>query len=366
MRLRGGVGAVNPSTAGIMPVAEGLVQQRALPIGKIGRFAVFHSISNLIVSHRKVAKLFYSARTPQGRYIFERRAGLRKKQGAKIMTEREAGKMTDRDVDGEASDITAGHMPPRKIAPLVLRVWLIWCLAIFLLFAAPILIWPDLVQRLASLVIQPSTAQRRIACSNNLKQIALALHSYAEAYKSFPPAYIADKNGRPMHSWRTLLLPFFDDPSLKSLYDRYRFDEPWDSPLNREVTNVAIGLFQCPSQPDVKDPITSYMMVVGPHTISDGPQGRTFGDIKDGLAHTILIVEVADSGTWWAEPEDLHFDQMGFKINNSKRQGISSYHAGGANVAFCDGAVQFLPDATNPELVKAMLTIDGGEHAVSQ
>ena len=74
-----------------------------------------------------------------------------------------------------------------------------------------------------------------------------------------------------------------------------------------------------------------------------------------------MVVEVADSGTWWAEPHDLSFDQMNFKINNSKRQGISSYHPGGVNVAFCDGSVRFLNDSTNPQLVKAMLTIDGGE-----
>ena len=74
-----------------------------------------------------------------------------------------------------------------------------------------------------------------------------------------------------------------------------------------------------------------------------------------------MLVEVADSNVCWAEPEDLHFDKLTFAINGGKRQAISSYHRHGANVAFCDGSVRFLKDSTNPQLVKAMLTIDGGE-----
>ncbi|MCL4193506.1 MAG: DUF1559 domain-containing protein, partial [Thermoguttaceae bacterium] len=39
-------------------------------------------------------------------------------------------------------------------------------------------------------------APRRSRCSNNLKHIGLALHNYHDQYGSFPPAYIADENGR--------------------------------------------------------------------------------------------------------------------------------------------------------------------------
>ena len=52
----------------------------------------------------------------------------------------------------------------------------------------------------------PRKAVWRAQCRNNLKQIGLALHNYHDTYESFPPAYIADENGRPMHSWRVLLL----------------------------------------------------------------------------------------------------------------------------------------------------------------
>jgi prepilin-type processing-associated H-X9-DG protein len=206
-------------------------------------------------------------------------------------------------------------------------------------------------------------ATKRAACQNNLHQIALALRGYHDTYKCFPPAYLADKNGKPMHSWRVLILPYMGE---RNLYDQYRLDEPWDSPNNRRISDLAVGLYQCPSQPDSKDPTTNYMMVVGPRTVSDGSHGRKIADITDGLHDTIMLVEVADSGTWWAEPRDLSFDQVNFKINSSKRQGISSYHLGGINAAFCDGSVRFLNDSIPPQLLKAMLTIDGGEQVPAE
>jgi len=200
----------------------------------------------------------------------------------------------------------------------------------------------------------------QIACGVNLKAIGLAMHNYGKQYGCFPPAYVADKDGRPAHSWRVLLLPFIEP----ELYKNYRFDEPWDSPANRKVAEAAKMWFQCPTASHAKSDLTTdYMMVVGPHTISDGPHSRKAKEITDGLSDTIAVVEVSDSEVPWNAPKDLQFDTMNFRINSTKRMCISSGHTpGGANVAFCDGSVQFLDDKTNPELVKAMLTIDGGEH----
>src|SRR3990172_9467251 len=75
-----------------------------------------------------------------------------------------------------------------------------------------------------------NAASRRTACKNNLHQIEMALHYYHDKYHCFPPAYVADASGRPLHSWRVLLLPFLEQ---ENLYRQYRFDEPWDGPHNR-------------------------------------------------------------------------------------------------------------------------------------
>jgi prepilin-type processing-associated H-X9-DG protein len=202
----------------------------------------------------------------------------------------------------------------------------------------------------------------RSPCERNLHQLAIAMVNYEAKNGSFPPAFVADKNGKPMHSWRALLLPYLEGEPAR-LAAQYNFDEPWDSPNNRKVTDVALDVFRCPTQPDAGFPSASYMMVVGPHTISDGPHARSMDDIAsaDGTCVTIMLVEVANSDVQWAEPRDLEFNQLDFKINNRAKQSISSPHGNGANVVFCDGHGGFLPNNTPPEHLKAMLTIDGGE-----
>jgi len=192
----------------------------------------------------------------------------------------------------------------------------------------------------------------------NLKRIGWAMHNYEQKYGCFPPAYVADKDGKPMHSWRVLVLPFMEADSAKG----YRLDEPWDSPNNRKVAEAAAKLFQYPLASHAKgDLTTDYMMVVGPHTISDGPHSRKAKEITDGLADTIMVVEVADSGVPWNKPIDLQFDLMNFRINSTKRMCIGGNDPRMAEIVFCDGSLYSLSEGANPELVKAMLTIDGGE-----
>ena len=71
-------------------------------------------------------------------------------------------------------------------------------------------------------------AARRSQCKNNLKQIMLALHNYADDHKSYPPRYTVDANGRPLHSWRTLILPWLDQAPLfdKDFGHNLHYDKP--------------------------------------------------------------------------------------------------------------------------------------------
>ncbi|MCA9206080.1 MAG: DUF1559 domain-containing protein, partial [Planctomycetales bacterium] len=47
-----------------------------------------------------------------------------------------------------------------------------------------------------------------------LNQLTLALHNYHDTFGSFPPAYVADAAGRPIHSWRVLILPYIEQRGL--------------------------------------------------------------------------------------------------------------------------------------------------------
>src|SRR5262245_19237231 len=51
---------------------------------------------------------------------------------------------------------------------------------------------------------------RKTQCLANLREIGIAIQSYAGAKDHFPPPYTTDANGKPLHSWRTLILPYMD------------------------------------------------------------------------------------------------------------------------------------------------------------
>ena len=98
----------------------------------------------------------------------------------------------------------------------------------------------------------PRQAGRRSICENNLRQIALALQNYHQANGCFPPAYVADKNGKPMHSSRMLILPYvgFDD-----LYKAYDFTEPWDGPNNKKTESAAKRNLGTKGKSHVNEPV---------------------------------------------------------------------------------------------------------------
>jgi hypothetical protein len=90
-------------------------------------------------------------------------------------------------------------------------------------------------------------------CSANLAIIGIALHQYHNDYGCFPPAYIADANGKPMHSWRVLVLASADYPS-RSIFDAYNFNEPWDGPNNRMLAAKMGILYAVPPITTVTEP----------------------------------------------------------------------------------------------------------------
>ena len=100
-------------------------------------------------------------------------------------------------------------------------------------------------------------AARRAQCTNNLKQLALALHNFHDTYKQLPPGGFADE--RPWgeldstygsgwgSSWLTIMLPFIEQSAL---FDRLEFtgSSGWGNAHNGDVChNVEVPPFRCPS-----------------------------------------------------------------------------------------------------------------------
>jgi hypothetical protein len=203
-------------------------------------------------------------------------------------------------------------------------------------------------------------------CHKRLKLLALAMHNYHDRYGSFPPAYVADKNGRPMHSWRALLLPFlleFDtEPKeeLRPLYNQYRFDEPWNGPHNSAFGTKAPAVFRC-TKDDGPETDANYFVVVGPKTVFPGSKPVRLEDITDGTSNTILLVEAVDSGINWLEPRDLSYEEAVRGINPKTGLSISSHLKDGALVAYADGSVRYLGNDTPVEQLRRLLERNDGK-----
>jgi hypothetical protein len=161
-----------------------------------------------------------------------------------------------------------------------------------------------------------------------------------------------------MHSWRVLILPFLEQ---KAIYDRYRFDEPWDGPNNRTLHDLTVSTYACPSHPR-QGHATAYVAVVGPETAWRGADPMPLEDVEDGPDRTIQLVEVSAPSIHWMEPRDLAFDSMSFAINRaSGPAGPASHHPGTTLVLLVDGAVRNLRETLEPKRLRALLTVAGGE-----
>jgi hypothetical protein len=127
-------------------------------------------------------------------------------------------------------------------------------------------------------------------------------------------------------------------------------------------------VYRCPSDgsPEFE---TSYAMIVGPHAFSEGPTSRKFSEIKDGTDHTIMLAECAGARINWMEPRDLNTERMTYRINDPQHDpgqptvDISSGHGDSARATCCSATGRQLSNDLDPELLKALMTVDGGEPA---
>ncbi len=194
-------------------------------------------------------------------------------------------------------------------------------------------------------------AARRAQCTNNLKQIALAMHNYEATYSCFPPAAIVDPNGKPLLSWRVLMLPYLEG---ETLYREFKLDEPWDSPHNLPLQAKMPNVFQCPSDPPAPG-LTKYVVVVDPTSLFTGnASGSRIADVTDGTSNTLMVGE-ATVPVNWSQPADLSLK------SSEPLLGMGSKHPGGFNASMADGSVRFFKKDLPGQIFRALITRNGGE-----
>jgi prepilin-type N-terminal cleavage/methylation domain-containing protein/prepilin-type processing-associated H-X9-DG protein len=268
-------------------------------------------------------------------------------------------------------------------------------------------------------------AAARAQCANNLKQIGLALHSYVDTYKAFPPGRTTGTiEGAPWfpnrHSWTAAILPYIEQQNVFQAYD---YEVDWSDPKNYSAIQTQVAIFNCPSVPagERQDTTIAANSACGDYStisaIKDFVGINCFGllhiqskddprligalvrdrrtritDITDGTSTTIMVAEdagrpdaYAQGGTiatvmpvmqqgGWADP-GAPFSIDGSNpdgtipgpcsVNCSNNSEVYSFHLSGAHVSFADGSVHYL--STNIDLcLLAGLTTRGGGEQIGQ
>ena len=196
-------------------------------------------------------------------------------------------------------------------------------------------------------------AARKLQCLNDIRNIAIALLNYESAYHALPPAYTVDQDGKPLHSWRTLILPALGELDV---YKKIDLSKAWDDPVNAEAYNTNLDFFHCPSA-DCPQNHTTYLAIVGTKSCFHPTKPRPLSEITDDHAETLMIIEVTpDKAVHWMAPLDAD-EQMVLGLGPKSKLA----HASGVNAVFVDGSARFLDVNMDVAVRRALISIDASD-----
>jgi hypothetical protein len=146
----------------------------------------------------------------------------------------------------------------------------------------------------------------RTVAAAQLQALDAGMRLYYTAHGRLPPAAIRGKDRTPLLSWRVAMLPLL---GRQALHDRFKLDEPWDSPHNRTLLAEMPEFYAAAHRPDAVAPTTVFQVFVGPGTPFD-PAGAPLRlpdtDFPQLVQEVFLIVEAAQPVPW-TKPEDLPY-----------------------------------------------------------
>lgn len=195
-------------------------------------------------------------------------------------------------------------------------------------------------------------AAAAVTSANNLKQIALSWHNYEATYGAGPPAAVCDKTGKPLLSWRVLILPYIEE---EALFKQFKLDEPWDSVNNKKLLAKMPKVYAIPGKTQPGDTDTHYRVFVGGGAGWDWVMGSKLTNITDGTSNTLMCVTAAEAVPW-TKPDELVFDP-----EKDPTKLVGAIVNGRVQVAMFDGSVRTLKKVPAKDTLKALITKGGGE-----
>ena len=263
-------------------------------------------------------------------------------------------------------------------------------------------------------------AARRSSCTNNLRQIGLAIHNYAHGTKErFPAGWLCDMADAETGlgwGWASQILPHMEEANLGNLvtaHIQHSTPQSIVDPAAGTVREAVIRSFLCPSDPANSNPIfemhgvdldfsrSNYPGMFGAEhveeVIEDTPaelfEGNgiffaknrvEFRSVTDGLSKTIMVAERdAREVPGHDDPTELEqFDSVWIGMAEGGEEAIirvvgggeemfnggaphaedfRSRHVGGINVVFADGHVEFLSDTLDETIFQRMSQRNDGQ-----
>ena len=265
-------------------------------------------------------------------------------------------------------------------------------------------------------------AAARMSCQNNLKQLGLALHNYANSNNNmFPASRITVGTDAKFRSWTPIALPYVEADAVAKQWNE---SLKWNAGTNMTVSQTMFKLFACPSAPGSrKTPSNGINLGPGDYGSVNAIRRRFYtangltnfpfpgtnaGDeapgalkkvtptpllgITDGLSNTLLLGEdsgrpnlfqkgfgdtgvVTTDGYGWADPDSgcsidgvvpgakgVAWTTGGTCIMNCTNDSeLFSFHTGGINATMADGSVRFIRENLNAATLAALVTATGGD-----
>ncbi len=196
-------------------------------------------------------------------------------------------------------------------------------------------------------------AARRTQCAHNLEEIGYALNLYREAHGRLTPAFTVDYQGNPLHSWRTLILPFLKEVDR---FESIDLSKPWNHPSNQHAFDAKTpSAFRCRSA-NLPDGQTNYVSLLAPNSVICKKQSASLEDVLDDHGKTLLVIELPQSHTvHWMSPEDSDLESFLSATSVAK-----SAHSSGYNAVFYNAQVRLLPnEKITEEVLGAMISCAG-------
>lgn len=191
----------------------------------------------------------------------------------------------------------------------------------------------------------------RASSRSSLWWLQIALNAYKREHDDrYPPPMTYSKDGKPLLSWRVVILPYLNE---KSLFNEFKLDEPWDSPHNKKLLARMPAVYAPVGVTPPEPHSTFYQVFVGPHTLFEADaKGISGKDASD--YHTVLVVEAGEAAPW-TKPADLPY------AANKRLPALGGLFPDGFHMALHRHGIRFVKSKFNESAMRLAIVRDDGE-----